>query len=79
MSKKFRVGQSVIVGDEYQGVVVGEQHTKKGKRWLVDVDGEEHPVRDIDLKPVSAVSLETLIADAEAKEEEDEADESSED
>jgi hypothetical protein len=52
MSKKFRVGQSVVVGGEYDGEIVGEQHTKKhGKVWLVKVEGEEHPILDKDLAP----------------------------
>lgn len=54
MSKKFRVGQKVVVGGEYDGEIVGEQHTKKhGKVWLVRVEGEEHPILDKDLAPAS--------------------------
>ena len=45
MAIKFRVGQSVLVGDEYEGVIVGTNHTNKGVRWLVALaDGKEMAV-----------------------------------
>lgn len=68
MSKKFRVGQKVIVGDEFQGIVVGESHSRKGKMNLVEVDGEEHAIADKNLKPASKISLATLLADADEEE-----------
>lgn len=53
MSKKFRVGQRVNIGeDEATGIIEGVVHTKKGTVWNVNVDGKVHAIKEKDMSPV---------------------------